>query len=66
MAFDNLKEAVTTTPVLRFLDFSKEFEVETDACDTGIGVVLSQDGHHVAYFSKGQSGNNEKFSTYEK
>jgi hypothetical protein len=40
--------------------------VETGACDTGIGAVLSQEGHPIAYFSKGLSSNNEKLSTYEK
>jgi hypothetical protein len=66
LAFDQLKKAMTTTHVLAFPDFSKEFVVETDACDTGIGAVLSQEGHHLAYFSKGLSVNNQKLSTYEK
>jgi hypothetical protein len=39
---------MTTTLVLVFLDFSKEFVVETDACETGIGAVLSQEGHPIA------------------
>jgi hypothetical protein len=40
-AFDRLKQAMVSTPVLAFLDFSKEFIVETDACDTDIGAVLA-------------------------
>jgi hypothetical protein len=40
--------------------------VETGACDTDIGAVLSQEGHPIAYFSKGLSSNNQKLPTYEK
>jgi hypothetical protein len=63
-AFDQLKLAMSSTPVLTFPDFSKEIVVETDACDTGIGAVLSQEGHPIAYFSKGLSAFNQKLSTY--
>jgi hypothetical protein len=40
--------------------------IETDASDIGIGVVLSQNGHPIFYFSKGFSVTNQKLSTYEK
>jgi hypothetical protein len=65
-AFDRLKQAMVSTPVLAFPDFSKEFIVETNACDTGIGAVLTQEGHPIAYFSKGLSIANQRLSTYEK
>jgi hypothetical protein len=57
---------VTSTPVLAFPNFSNEFVVEIDACDNGIGAVLSQDDHPIAYFSKGLSVTNQKLCTYEK
>jgi hypothetical protein len=66
VAFDKLKQAMSTTLVLTFSNFSKEFVVETDACETGIGAVLSQEGHPIVYFSKGLSVNNQKLSIYEK
>jgi hypothetical protein len=65
LAFEQLKEAMTTTHVLAVPNFTKEFVIETDACETGIGVVLSQEGHPIAYFSKCLSATNQKLSTYE-
>lgn len=44
-AFQNFKQAMTHTPFLALPDFNKQFEVETDACDTGIAAVLLQQGH---------------------
>ena len=44
---------MTETPILRLPDFSKKFVLETDESNVGIGgVVLMQDGHTLAFFSK--------------
>jgi hypothetical protein len=48
-AFESLREALTSAPVLRHPDFAKEFTVETDASGTALGAVLLQEGHPVAY-----------------
>jgi hypothetical protein len=61
-----LKKVMSSTPVLAFPDFSKEFVVEINAYDTGIGAVLIQEGHPIAYFSKSLSSSNQKLFTYEK
>jgi hypothetical protein len=65
-AFELLKECMLNTPVLALPNFNRPFSIETDACDTGIGAVLVQDGHPVAYFSKALGMRNQKLSTYEK
>lgn len=65
-AFVALKEAMCSTPVLALPDFAKPFVIETDACATGIGVVLSQEGHPVAFYSKALGIVNQRLSIYEK
>ncbi|XP_026410718.1 uncharacterized protein LOC113305942 [Papaver somniferum] len=65
-AFEALKKDVTTTPVLALHDFNLPFEVETDACDTGVGAVLMQNRRPLAYFSKGMGTRFIAMSTYEK
>lgn len=51
-AFQALKLALTSAPVLALPDFSKTFVVEINASDKGIGVVLQQDGHPIAFVSR--------------
>lgn len=50
--FEELKYALTHAPVLAMPDFSKQFEVVSDASLLGTGAVLMQDGRPVAYHSK--------------
>nr|XP_027124342.1 uncharacterized protein LOC113741054 [Coffea arabica] len=51
-AFEELKKRMTEAPVLRLPDFSKVFEIACNASHVGIGGILSQEGHPIAYFSE--------------
>jgi hypothetical protein len=50
-AYLTLKKLLTTAPVLAQPDIEKPFDVFCDASGTGIGEVLMQDGHAIAYAS---------------
>ncbi|KAE8660305.1 Detected protein of unknown function [Hibiscus syriacus] len=51
-AFDEIKLAMISEPVLVLSNHTKPFEVFTDASDVAIGGVLMQEGHPVAYESR--------------
>ena len=56
-AFETLKQACMSSPVLAFADYTKDFLLDTDALKEGLGAVLYQkqeDGwfHLVAYGSR--------------
>jgi hypothetical protein len=65
MSFDTLKQALISAPVLALPNFKQPFTIETDASDKGIGAVLMQQGHPIAYLSKALSPKNQALSTYE-
>ena len=56
-AFEEIRHRLVTAPILAFPDYKREFILDTDASDTGIGAVLSQvqeDGSErlIAYASR--------------
>ncbi|KAL4301768.1 hypothetical protein GQ457_10G007190 [Hibiscus cannabinus] len=65
-SFQKLKGAVSTAPVLVLPNFNEEFVVETDACEVGVGAVLTQRGKPLAFFSKALGTKHQKLSVYEK
>jgi hypothetical protein len=65
-AFAALQQALCSAPVLGIPNFSRPFAIETDACQTGVGAVLLQDGHPLAYVSKPLGPRTQGLSIYEK
>ena len=51
-AFNKLKQILASEPILKLPDFDKTFEVIVDACGQGIGGILQQDRHPIAYESR--------------
>jgi hypothetical protein len=50
-SFQELKKRLTTTPILVMPDMEKPFSINCDVSGQGLGCVLMQDGHVVAYAS---------------
>jgi hypothetical protein len=66
LAFEGLKQALISAPVLALPNFDRPFIIETYACDVGIEAVLMQDGHPLAFLSKALGPKSRGLSTYEK
>ena len=65
-AFEKLKMCCMTAPVLAFVDFEKEFQLETDTSSEGLGAILSQkqpDGkwHPIIFGSRELKGGEAKY-----
>jgi hypothetical protein len=65
-AFQALKAAVTSTPILALPDFARPFVVECDASTYDFGAVLIQDKHPIAYFSRPVAPRHHSLAAYER
>ncbi len=69
-AFQLLKQMLTQAPILRLPDLNRQFIVQADASDTGVGAVLLQeydDGKFpVAYVSKKLLPRERRYSVIER
>jgi hypothetical protein len=51
-SFEQLKKRLMSPPVLVMPDLQKGFDIYCDACGQGLGCVLMQEGHVIAYASR--------------
>ena len=65
-AFEALKHALTTGPVLQMPDFAAPFVVDCDASGAGFGAVLHQGARPLAYFSRPFAARHLKLVAYER
>jgi len=68
-AFNDLKTILSSSEVLAFPNFSKPFQLTTDASNYAIGAVLSQvdsgQDRPIAYISRSLSQTEENYATKE-
>jgi len=65
-AFIELKHRLCSALMLTLPDLQQLFEIDTDASDYAIGVVLTQQGHPLAYHSETLSDTVWEYPTYDK
>ena len=65
-AFQKMKEVMISCPILALPDFSKPFVVECDALGEGVGVVLKQGQHPIAFERINLKPHEKIYSIYDK
>ena len=70
-AFNELKEIISTAPLLRVFNPEKESYLETDALDEVIGAQLSQKDENgklrpMAYYSRKMTGPEQNYDIHDK
>jgi hypothetical protein len=64
-SFQKLKKRLTTALILVMPDMEKQFSIDCDASGQGLGCVLMQDGHMVAYTSQQLSKHEVHYPTHD-
>ena len=64
-AFDDVKAVIAKDVALAYPDYSKEFEIYTDASSKQMGAVITQQNRPIAFFSRKLSETQQKYSVTE-
>jgi hypothetical protein len=64
-AFNNVKSTIAKDVVLAYPDFTKPFEIYTDASTMQLGAVITQDNRPIAFFSRKLSQTQTKYTVTE-
>ncbi len=60
--FDNVKTTIAKEVVLAYPDFTKPFEIYTNASTKQLGAVITQKNRPIAFFSRKLSGMQSKYT----
>ena len=63
--FHQLKNNLTSAPILKVIDPVKYFVLHTDACGQGIGGVLMQENQVICYGSRKMKEHEKNYATHE-
>ena len=62
VAFDNVKTTIARDVVLAYPNYSKEFEIYTDASSKQLGAVITQGNKPIAFFSRKLTETQQRYS----
>ena len=65
-AFAMLKNAVSSTPILRYYNLKEPVTIQCDASQSGLGAVLMQNGQPVGYASRALTPTESQYAQIEK
>lgn len=65
-AFDCMKKIISREVLLSYPDFSKPFDIHTDASHTQLGAVLSQNNKPLAFYSRKLNPAQTRYTTTER
>ena len=65
-SFEKLKVIITNAPVLKYYDVTKDVTIQVDASPNGLGAVLLQDEHPVAYASRSLTQSEQNYAQIKK
>ena len=64
-AFDDIKRVLGRETLLAYPQFDKPFVIHTDASNTQLGAVISQEGQPIAFYSRKLSPAQQRYTTTE-
>ena len=65
-AFKAIQDMITQAPVLHYYDVNDDVTIECDSSEVGMGAVITQKGHPVAYASRALTQTERNYAQIEK